>query len=190
MEGPRIAPAESVSRHWLVVRSMHGFLIESRGIEAGFDLVRVFIEAIRVWMNAGWHIGDFSSTTGAFFCDRGRPVDPRGTSGGLRRHVLCGGGSLGSLVVCPAEALHLELKEETGRYASPLGAKAAGSTARYLNLLPLDRPPPAPPPCVRPAARLVGLNPCVCSLCANSASRSYASLVYSSVASKSGSSPT
>jgi hypothetical protein len=55
---------------WYVVRSMHGSLIESREIPRESDLRRVFIAAMLEWMDAGWRLGEFSSVSATFFCDR------------------------------------------------------------------------------------------------------------------------
>jgi hypothetical protein len=55
---------------WVVVRSMHGSLLESREIPRGSDLKRVFIAAMIEWMDAGWSLGEFSSVSATFFCDR------------------------------------------------------------------------------------------------------------------------
>jgi hypothetical protein len=55
---------------WYVVRSMHGSLIESREIPRESDLRRVFVAAMLEWMDAGWRLGEFSSVSATFFCDR------------------------------------------------------------------------------------------------------------------------
>jgi hypothetical protein len=55
---------------WYVVRSMHGSLIESREIARLTDLRRVFVAAMLEWMDAGWRLGEFSSVSATFFCDR------------------------------------------------------------------------------------------------------------------------
>jgi hypothetical protein len=55
---------------WYVVRSMHGSLIECREIPRQSDLKRVFIAAMIEWMDAGWSLGEFSSVSATFFCDR------------------------------------------------------------------------------------------------------------------------
>ena len=72
---------------WYVVRSMHGSLIESREIPRESDLRRVFISAMLEWMDAGWRLGEFSSVSATFFCDRHNdrrmvsivPTDPHET---------------------------------------------------------------------------------------------------------------
>jgi len=55
---------------WYVVRSMHGPLIESREIPPEANLKRVFVGAMLEWMDAGWSLGEFSSGTATFFCNR------------------------------------------------------------------------------------------------------------------------
>ena len=55
---------------WLVVRSMHGTIIESRQLSAETNLKRAFIAAMLDWLDSGWSIGEFSSGSGTFFCDR------------------------------------------------------------------------------------------------------------------------
>lgn len=55
---------------WYVVRSMHGSLIEAREIPRESDLRRIFIAAMLEWMDAGWRLGEFSSVSATFFCDR------------------------------------------------------------------------------------------------------------------------
>jgi hypothetical protein len=73
------------SPRWYVVRSMHGSVIESRPLVAGADLTHAFITAMLAWMDGGWSIREFSSTSATFFCARGverrmvsiDPTDPR-----------------------------------------------------------------------------------------------------------------
>jgi hypothetical protein len=55
---------------WYVVRSMHGTIIESRPLVAGANLTHVFITAMLAWMEGGWTISEFSSTSATFFCSR------------------------------------------------------------------------------------------------------------------------
>ena len=55
---------------WYVVRTMHGSIIESRQLVTSADLTRVFVTAMLAWMEGGWSIGEFSSTSGTFFCSR------------------------------------------------------------------------------------------------------------------------
>jgi hypothetical protein len=74
---------------WLVVRNLHRAVLEVRSLPAGADLKRVFIMAILEWMDAGWHLAEFSSRTGAFFCTKGverrmieiTPTNPGGRFG-------------------------------------------------------------------------------------------------------------
>jgi hypothetical protein len=54
-----------------VVRGPHDVLLESRLLPADSDLKRVFVVALLEYIDAGWKIGEFSSTSGTFFCTRG-----------------------------------------------------------------------------------------------------------------------
>lgn len=56
---------------WLTVRNMHGALLESRLLPSGCDLKRAFVIALLEWIDAGWQLGEFSSTGATFFCTRG-----------------------------------------------------------------------------------------------------------------------
>jgi hypothetical protein len=56
---------------WVVVRNMHGALLEARGLSPGSDLKRAFVVLMLEWIDAGWRLGEFSSTAGTFFCTRG-----------------------------------------------------------------------------------------------------------------------
>jgi hypothetical protein len=86
---------------WYVVRSMHGTVIESRELPAGADLKRVFILAMLQWIDAGWGLGEFSSTSATFFCHRNPerrmvsidPTDPHDVP-------MYGGAHLGSCPDC------------------------------------------------------------------------------------------
>ena len=60
---------------WYVVRSMHGTVIESRQLVVDANLTHVFVSAMLAWMEGGWAINEFSSTSATFFCTRG--VDRR-----------------------------------------------------------------------------------------------------------------
>jgi hypothetical protein len=60
----------SPAPRWYVVRSMHGAIIESRPLVAGANLTHVFITAMLAWMEGGWTISEFSSTSATFFCTR------------------------------------------------------------------------------------------------------------------------
>ena len=53
------------------VRNMHGGLLEGRLLAAGSDLKRAFVAEMLQWIDAGWQLGEFSSTGGVFFCTRG-----------------------------------------------------------------------------------------------------------------------
>jgi hypothetical protein len=55
---------------WYVVRSMQGALLEARELPPGADLKRVFVAAMLEGIDAGWQLGEFSSTAGVFFCAR------------------------------------------------------------------------------------------------------------------------
>ena len=55
---------------WYVVRSMHGTVLESRRLPDGADLKRAFLTAMLRWLDDGWRLGEFSSTSAAFFCDK------------------------------------------------------------------------------------------------------------------------
>ena len=56
---------------WYIVRNMHGALLESRLLPAGCDLKRTFVVAMLNHIDAGWLLGEFSSTGALFFCTRG-----------------------------------------------------------------------------------------------------------------------
>ena len=49
---------------------MQGTVIESRELPRESDLKRVFVTAMIEWMDAGWHLGEFSSVSATFFCAR------------------------------------------------------------------------------------------------------------------------
>jgi len=55
---------------WYEVRNMHRTLLDARLLPVGVDLKRVFVAAMLKWIDAGWNLGAFSSTTGTFFCTR------------------------------------------------------------------------------------------------------------------------
>jgi hypothetical protein len=61
----------SEQSRWYVVRSMHRTVLQSRELPPGADLKRVFIAAMLEWIDAGWRLGEFSSTAGVFFCTKG-----------------------------------------------------------------------------------------------------------------------
>ncbi len=56
---------------WLVVRNMTGAVLDTQEIAARADLKRVFVATMLRWLDAGWQLGEFSSTAGTFFCTRG-----------------------------------------------------------------------------------------------------------------------
>src|ERR1700730_9107060 len=60
----------SSAPRWYVVRSMHGAIIDSRRLVAEANLTHVFITAMLAWMEGGWTISEFSSTSATFFCTR------------------------------------------------------------------------------------------------------------------------
>jgi hypothetical protein len=59
-------------------------MLEARPLASGANLKRVFVAAMLEWIDAGWQLGEFSSTAGVFFCTRGverrmveiTPTDP------------------------------------------------------------------------------------------------------------------
>lgn len=56
---------------WHVVLTMHRSVIKSNPIAPGTDLKRLFIASMLEWIDEGWTIAEFTSTTGTFFCSRG-----------------------------------------------------------------------------------------------------------------------
>jgi hypothetical protein len=55
---------------WYVVRNMHRTVIEARALPIGCDLKRALVAAMLEYINGGWRLGEFSSRTGFFFCDK------------------------------------------------------------------------------------------------------------------------
>jgi hypothetical protein len=55
---------------WCVVRNMHRTVLEARTLPAGADLTRALVAAMLEHIDAGWRLGEFSSRTGFFFCDK------------------------------------------------------------------------------------------------------------------------
>ncbi|MGC2460346.1 MAG: hypothetical protein WA446_05105 [Steroidobacteraceae bacterium] len=47
---------------------MHGALLEVRRPAVGSDLKRALLAAMLDHIDAGWQLGEFSSTGGTFFC--------------------------------------------------------------------------------------------------------------------------
>ena len=56
---------------WYVVRNMHRAVLEARMLAPGVNLKRAFVAAMLEWIDAGWELGEFSSTGGVFFCTKG-----------------------------------------------------------------------------------------------------------------------
>lgn len=78
---------------------MHGAIIDSRPVVAGANLTHVFITAMLAWMEGGWNISEFSSTSATFFCTRDLerrmvsidPTDPYGPHMRGAAHLAGGG---------------------------------------------------------------------------------------------------
>jgi hypothetical protein len=65
-------PLEPTSEpRWYVVRNMHQAVLEARQLPLGADLKRAFVAAILEHIDAGWRLGEFSSRSSTFFCDKG-----------------------------------------------------------------------------------------------------------------------
>jgi hypothetical protein len=72
MRRSRFDPLEPTKEaRWYTVRNMHGKVLEARLMPPGSDLKRVFVAAMLEWIDAGWQLGEFSSTAGIFYCTRG-----------------------------------------------------------------------------------------------------------------------
>ena len=56
---------------WYAVRDRPGSLLEVRPLQPGTNLNRAFVAAMREWIDAGWELGELSSTGGTLFCTRG-----------------------------------------------------------------------------------------------------------------------
>jgi len=56
---------------WYEVRDVQGRVLASRLLPAGADLKRAFVAAMLEHIDAGWHLGEFGSRVGVFFCTRG-----------------------------------------------------------------------------------------------------------------------
>ena len=86
-----------------VVRSMHGSIIESHQLVANADLTHVFLTAMLAWMEGGWSISEFSSSSATFFCTRGTdrrmvsidPTDPHDVPMYGGAHLSGGGNESG-----------------------------------------------------------------------------------------------
>jgi hypothetical protein len=65
-------PLEPTSEpRWYVVRNMHRAVLEARALPSGADLKRAFVAAMLEHIDAGWELGEFSSTAAVFFCTKG-----------------------------------------------------------------------------------------------------------------------
>jgi len=51
---------------WYVVRNMHRAVLEARPLTPGANLKRAFVAAMLEHIDAGWELGEFSSTGGVF----------------------------------------------------------------------------------------------------------------------------
>jgi hypothetical protein len=60
----------SVSPRWYVVRTMHGTVVDSRQLVLDSNLTHVFVSAMLAWMEGGWIISEFSSSSATFFCSK------------------------------------------------------------------------------------------------------------------------
>lgn len=56
---------------WYVVRNMHRAVLEARVLPPGTDLKRALVAAMLEHIDAGWQLGEFSSTGAVFFCIKG-----------------------------------------------------------------------------------------------------------------------
>lgn len=56
---------------WYVVRDRLNVVLKARALDACTDPKRVFVVAMLERIDAGWRLGEFSSTGGVFFCTRG-----------------------------------------------------------------------------------------------------------------------
>lgn len=56
---------------WYVVRNMYRAVLEARALAPGVNLKRAFVAAMLEWIDAGWELGEFSSTGAVFFCTKG-----------------------------------------------------------------------------------------------------------------------
>jgi len=63
--------------HWLIERDMIGFEIKERRLEAGADLIWIYLEELSKWKAEGWDIEGFRSDSPSFFV----------TKDGERRHI-------------------------------------------------------------------------------------------------------
>jgi hypothetical protein len=56
---------------WYVVRDRLGRVLESASLPPGTDLKRALVTAMLERIGAGWHLGEFGSRAGSFFCIKG-----------------------------------------------------------------------------------------------------------------------
>jgi hypothetical protein len=56
---------------WYVVRDRLSRVLESRALPTGTNLKRVLVAAMVERIDAGWHLGEFGSRGGSFFCTKG-----------------------------------------------------------------------------------------------------------------------
>jgi len=54
-----------------VVRNVHRAVLEARVLPPGTDLKRALVATMLEHVDAGWQLGEFSSTGGVFFCTKG-----------------------------------------------------------------------------------------------------------------------
>jgi hypothetical protein len=65
-------PLEPTSEpRWYVVRNMHRAVLEARALAPGVNLKRAFVAGMLEHIDAGWQLGEFSSTGAVFFCTKG-----------------------------------------------------------------------------------------------------------------------
>jgi hypothetical protein len=75
---------------WYIVRNMHQAVLEARRLDTGADLKRAFVAAMLEHIDAGWILGEFSSWSSSFFCDKAgerRMVEISPSNPGPWRHV-------------------------------------------------------------------------------------------------------
>jgi hypothetical protein len=56
---------------WYVVRDRLNTVLEARALVAGTDLKRILVAAMLERIDRGWHLGEFGSRAGSFFCIKG-----------------------------------------------------------------------------------------------------------------------
>jgi hypothetical protein len=56
---------------WYVVRDRLNRVEEARALPPGTDLKRILVTAMLDRIDAGWHLGEFGSRGGSFFCIKG-----------------------------------------------------------------------------------------------------------------------